>query len=271
MKSFFGSILFFILFVLLCIGATFGVLRPEHSSVSAVGPLQVAAYDNGISLFQNFRGQFYTDSPYNDYFISENGIRTSFIDMQEIIDNSYTTSFAKPEAERIFESVGNYLGLITPEITYYTKNKTIKYSTAVFKNELTISRVLNLSKNTPIKKLATTLSFSSGDIIYDQNGTLYTYAPDTIITLFKQTYGITLTPSLNDLMIQIPGKALYVYNPNVAGVLMIQAEKNQSLIINRNAKLIEVEQSVLSKTVKTYTTAIHITTFSNPKEAYKSL
>ncbi len=265
MKSFFKSILFFILLVLLLVGAAYGVLRPEHSSVSAVGPLQVAAYDNGISLYQNFRGEFYTISPFNDYFVSENDTRNSLIDSEELANNSFVTSFAKPSVLRIYESVGNYFGIVTPSISYYAPSKTIDYETKVNKNSVIISKTTTLPKKTVVKKLGTTISFSSGDLIYDIKGNLYTYAPEETLALLKQAYGVTLTPSLNDLTIPVPGKTLYIYSPKVAGVVAIYASKNQNLTINRNAKLIQIEELPVKSNGK-YKTSIKISTFENPKE-----
>lgn len=267
MKSFAISILFFLLFVLFCLGAAFGVLRPEHSSVSSIGPLQVAAYDNGISIYQNFRGHYYSTSPFNDYLITSSGKRTALIGSQELTDGSFTTSFAKPTFARIYESVGNYLGFVTPSITYFTQGKTIDYKTSLKGNRMTLTTTVSLKKEAKVKEIGSTISFNSGDFIYDSQGKLYTYIPENTLQLFANTYGTTLTPTLEDLNIVVPSKTVFLYNPEVAGVIAIHAGRNQTLQINRDAKLIEITQKPNPENINLQSISVEIEGLSDPKTA----
>lgn len=269
MKEFLKHILFFAIFVGVILGSVYGVLPPQNVPVNAVGSMQIQASINGISLFQNSRGLYYTFSPFNDYLLNKNGKRVSLIPADELAQNNYTSSYPLSKIGLIIKSVKNYFGFENTGITF-TDAKKITYTTATAHNNLEVTRSVSIPKSTEGKTFGTILSFNTNDFVYDQAGNLYNYVVPVALQTFQATYQIALTPQLDNIIIPVPYKTIFIYNPKVASVIVLHIKPNQTVKIDRNTRFIEVEETVKPDT-SVYKTSMRISVFNDPKEARKSL
>lgn len=270
MKPFSKSLLVFSLFVALMIASLYGAVTPKNTPISSVGSMQIAPHKNGLSLYQSYRGQYYSFSPFNDYEVGANYTRSSFISQDEIRQATYTSSLKPNNFRAILNVIGGYLGHQTPSMTFKTA-KTIQYFSAVHGNRLTIIRTLILPENNAKKRrLGMTLSFHGGDFVYDGSGNLYNYWSDENMLAFERAYGIRLALKQDELQIPIETNAVAVVNRSVASTMVIKARPNQTLLINRNSKFIEIEEDIEPKD-GVYTSSMDLEIYQDPKEAQQSL
>lgn len=266
MKKTIRNILFFaVLIAILCI-SILGLPTAKNPIITPVGNMQISSFDTGLALFQNNRGKYYAFSPFNDYFI-ENGVRTTLITIDQIESQNYTNNLKKSKLESIFEMIKSYFGIATPSIEFSSSNK-ISYDTFVQDNILTVEKSLYRQGSTEANIQGMTLPFNSSDLIFDNEFNLYSYATDDSIRLFELIYGMKLKPQLEELETLVSSKILYIYNTQMSAVISIISKNNQSIRVNRNAKLIEIEQEIRPKG-NIYTQTIQIQILNSPKEVDK--
>jgi len=263
MKKIIRNILFFVILIVILIITLFGLSIAKNTLVSPVGLMQIASFDNGISLFQNDRGTFYAFSPFNDYYV-ENGDRTSLISFDEIEGKKYKNNLEKSKFEQLSEMFKSYFRLDTPSLSYFASTNSF-YDTQIIGNKLTITKKVSGIESNVENIQAFTLPFNSNDFVFDSNSNLYTYIPDRQLHLFELIYEKTLTPQLDELEIIVPSKTLYIYNTQMAGLITINASNSQTIKINRNAKLIEIEENI-SPNKGIYTQQLQIAILDNPKK-----
>ncbi len=256
------------LFLLGC--SLYGVVISENVPVRAVGNMQIAPFKNGLSLFQGYRGKFFTFSPFNDYIVNDDGNRSALIGTEEIEKELYQSTFHASKIQDIRSTIEGYLLSTTPAITFRT-NETVTYTTKIVGNTVTVLRTIsNNGSNNPILS-GMTVSFAGTNFIYDPKGHLYSFNAEDDITTYEQVYGISLSQEpLEKLREEIPGKTLIIVNPYISGALIVRAKANQRLFINREAKLIEVEEELLEKD-DLYTMSMTVEVYSNPKEVQSSI
>lgn len=259
----------FVIFAILGMVSLYGVLVPDHVPVATVGAVQLAALQNGLSLSAPNSKYYYTLSPYNDYVIGIEGIRNAFITKKEIENNSYTTTIHASRTKDIFNTITSYFFPIAPTITYKTSQKNIRYNTEVDNSGFTITSNAFLPQANPLL-VGITFPYHDSDFVYDTMGTLFTYKNENDLAFFKQSYNISLSSDPEDVRVQVPSKKLFIVNPSLPAVFVVQAYTNQTMWINRNLKLIEIEE-IAKPQGKNYQSSIRVDVYPNPKEAQKSL
>ena len=260
------SVVAFFSFLILCAVSLYGVILPENTPVTSVGGMQLATFKNGLSLFQGNRGYYYSVSPFNDYEIVDGNSRSSLIWQDEVEHNTYTTDFNKSYFSHIIESLQGYFGWTTPTISF-ANTKQINYTSDVNKNIATITTTVQTPDDAHI--LGITFSYTGKDFVYDKTGKLYNFKDELEIQNFKKIYGISLNMSSSEnLRPAILTKSIIIVNPYLSSVMLIRANKDQKMYINRNAKLIEIEKLVQKNN---YTNTVTIEVYPDPNEAQQHL
>lgn len=265
------GIIYFIFILVLGLASLYGVMVPQNSPSSIVETMQVSSFKDGISLYQINRDSYYTDSPYNDYFLDQNDNRVSFLPKETVINNNYLSNFHKSHLVDIKQAIEGYFRLITPSISYQIPGeKEIRYTTVINQNTINIdTNVTNLTNFKPLK-IGSTLLYSAVDFIFDSQGNLYTYKTEDDIAEFNSQFGLTLVTKPEEARVEIPDRVVFIVNPTFSSILVIRANNYQTLWVNRSARLIEVEQSAMNEN-NNYKNTITVEVYKNLSEAFKAL
>jgi|SRR3989344_5120086 len=268
MKNFITSLLLFGLLALLLGIAVLGVRLPSDPPARSLGIMQVAAFPNGLSLFQPTRGVYYTISPFNDYYMTSQGYRVSYITLDELDNQSYTNTYGAPLFKRIFDSFTNYYSQFEPTITFISHVKAT-YTATTHTNTLIIKKTLKTT-NPTIAKIGSTFSYHNENYLFDRSGTLYDYKTPDQIQAFERLYAFPLNVGDGLLRKVVPSKTVFIIHPKHTGVIVIKANPHQLLLINRDAKLIEVEEVVVEGQ-ELYTSEFDIRIYDSLEEALEAV
>lgn len=270
MKNLLASLFFFTLLCVIGIASVYGVLIPKNNPVKAVGSMQLSAFERGLALYQQNKPYYYTFSPYNDYIVSGEGIRSSLINGQELSKLSFKTDYKNSYLREIIDSLLGYFNLTAPNILYDTENYRVKYISESKDNKLLVSRYLSVNKGNLPPLSGMTVTYSGADFIFDKSGHLYNYQSDEDLKLFESLYGIHLDYQPEDLGTLLGDKTIFIMNPLLASTMAIKATDNQSLYLDRVNRIIEIQESGL-KQGNFLRNTIEMEIFNNPKEAMQSL
>ncbi|MDD2823544.1 MAG: hypothetical protein PHQ59_05725 [Candidatus Daviesbacteria bacterium] len=265
MKKLSTSLFFCFLLVLLGVSFLYGVLVPRDNQAKSVGSMQIAAYKNGLALYQQNKPYFYTISPFNDYFFSKEGIRSSLITKQDIDQNNFKSSFKLSHLEAVKDNLKGFFGLVQPNIMYETKDFQVRYDSKFINNSVSINRHITLKNGGILPILGTTLTFSGADFIYDKSGNLYSYQTEQDIASFEKFYGIHLQYKSGDPRVLIEDKTIFIMNPFLASVLEVKADATQSLYIDLSNQMVEI-QDTASWQGSENNSSITVSVYDNPKE-----
>lgn len=261
-RTFVSNVFFFGVFIFLIIVSLYGVLIPHNSPAISAGNMQITPYKYGLYLDQNQRKIFYNFSPLNDFILNNDNSRNNLLTTRENYKSSFESSYWKG----IIDSIKGYLNPKSTSI-YFNGKEQIMYTATTQGNKFTITRDVAFSSNNNSQKtLSMTMSFNGDDFVYDKSGNLYNGFLISNVEQFEKSYGISLNPSLGDLLIPIKDNVIFISNPNVAGTIAIKAKANQQLFVNINTKLIEIQEKISSKN-GVYETSLNGEIFQNPKEA----
>lgn len=256
------------LVVFLGLACLYGIIVPEYVPVVAVSPFTLGKYENGLSLTQTNKHYYYTVSPFNDYFLSGT-VRSTFFTKEEVLNNSYTSDFNSSHIVNIIDGINNYFDKNTPSISFAgVGNKSVSYLSKVEGNKVTVTGVFTPESGKSPDTLGITLSYSGIDFVFDKQGNLYTFREDADVEYFNKLYGVSLIKQPDKLHPQINDREIYIFNPQISGIIKVKAKANQRLYLNREARLIEVEQDVKNLNNQ-YAINIDIELFQDPQEALK--
>ncbi len=267
MKNILKSLLFLGIITAILILSLLGSTQ-ARSFVVPVGNLQLAEFENGLSLYQLYKGSYYTFSPFNDYEVI-GGVKKSFITKSDIENKSYKTDIQTNSWDGIVYSLENFMGVYHPKVTFKNGNK-ISYEAFVSGNSLTLSRTFSLHDNSRKHIFGSTLSFEINDIVFDNSGNLVNLVDQKEIDEFSKREGITLSPNLDETEITLNRKIVYIASKNIPTIIAIKASKNQIIKVDWNARLIRIEETVTPKNGN-YKTFVNIKVFKNMKEAIRGI
>ncbi len=270
MKEFIKSIFFFTILIFLGLVSLYGVLVPDNVPVKATGVVQFGVFKTGLALYQGDRPYYYTFSPYNDYFVLSDGSRNNFFSQEEIKEKRFTTNMHRSKIKDIRSVILSYFGLALPQISYYGENKQIDYFSQVRDNKVTITRRFKVEGSNSPQIFGSTLNYYGIDFVYDKSGNLYGYKSEDEIANFAKFYGITFTAKTEDSRTEVLDKTIIIVNPDVAGAMVVKANENQILWVNRNTRMIEIEEQSVP-TNGYYTTTINVEVYENPGQAQNNL
>lgn len=240
----------------------------DITPVVSIGPMQVAAFDSGISLFQNMRGYYYTFSPFNDYTIDSADIRSSFISYDYVKNKQYSSDLDTSIGKKIIDTVTNYVTVSYPHVAFSSPEVHVTYTTNKEDNALTVTKTVETQKH--LKSIGNTLTFQSTDFLYDSNHKLLSYPLYSTLPLFEKVYGIPLAETVRTDKINLTTKKLALVNPSLSAVFIIKARPTQSIVIDNIHHLIEVKENVSTQT-HTYTSSLQVEIFETPKDAEEEL
>lgn len=270
MKQNSKNLIYFVLVILLGLVCLLGVVLPENKPVRAVDNLQLSAFKNGLSLFQADRNFYYTFSPFNDYYVLDGGSRISIITKEEIFADKFTIN-PSSHLTNLSNSLEAYFNVYLPLITFFTdKGVQIDYTTEVAGQTLIVTNKLRLPENINPALLGTTITYNADDFVFDKEGNLYTYQSDEDINLFAKIYGVKLTYFNDEPRIALPDQAIFIVNPKLSSVLLVRAGKTQTIFLNRQNKIIELEQKP-DQLTEEIISSIQVEVFEDLKEAFKKI
>lgn len=261
------SLFYFILFIMLGTASLYGVILPKAMPVKPVASLQLTPFEDGLSLHQGDKKYYYTFSPFNDYYISPDGSRSTFITQEELEEEKYLSDWHSSHAKDIIVALKSYLNITKPQIHFWGPSSDISYATDFNENQIKINRKLRLNLPFQPVTLGSTMKYYGGDFIYDDKGIYYTYQSGQDLTFYYQLYGVRLI-EISDLSQKtIAGRVVYISNPDLLGIIKITAGPRQNLFINRSARLIEIEEEATPTKDNSYETSIAIEIIKNQNMA----
>lgn len=228
----------------------FGLLRLKPSSAIpfvCIGYFRLVPFTKGLTLYQQDQPFFYNFSPYNDYFLNQEENYNALVTKEELMKGEFKADFGQnPIKKKLFYFL--YLfGFYRPKITFKGESQEIRYHTEIKGNTVNIKRQIGgFSTVSKAQALGITISLDEQDFVFDQNFRLYTKAAD-YLEVIEKFYGIRLTPEENtektySLWLEIPAQNVFIFNPNLPGVIQISANTNQKIMLNKIYHLIAVEE-----------------------------
>ncbi|MBI3379733.1 hypothetical protein HY029_03205 [Candidatus Gottesmanbacteria bacterium] len=268
MKKIIYSVFFLSVFIILCFISLYGVIVSPLELSYSVGGYQIAAFERGLAFYQPNTRYFYTFSPFNDYIVDVDGKRMPLYSKDDVKLGKYKSDLDKPQWEKIVSVILKYFNLSSPEISYQGE-KNVDYITTVDGNKVIVDRYIWWKNNNSIVNTGTTLTYYPGDFIFDAGGNLYTYQSEKEIESFKKIYGVDLRYETTDLRVNVPTQFLFIINPQLSGVIKLSVNDGQMIWIDRNSRLIDIEQTI--KEVEKYKSSVTLEIFDTPQKALKSI
>lgn len=260
---------YFIVLIVLGLASLFWGLVSDSVPVKTIGVMQLSAFKNGLSFYQVNRLYYYSFSPYNDYLLFSDGSRSTFLSEDEVRENRFSTNFHTSQSRDILNAILAYFNAADPQITFYGEKNKIEYYTKSENNTLTVTGRLKATSNNP-QTLGMTLTYYGMDFVYDKSGNFYGYNSGEELANFTKFYKVSLTAKKEDFRIPIPGKTIVIVSPYIAGALVVRANNNQAMWVNRNTKMVEVEEQVYPKDGY-LTNSVKIEVYDSPVEAQNNL
>lgn len=270
MKQFVINIFIFLVLIVLGLTSLYGMPVPDNSPAGVVGPMQMAAFKNGLSLYQVNRPYYYTFSPYSDYLEMNDGTRNILVSPKKVKEDKVTSDLHASHLEDLKNSILSYVGMVSPHITFSTGGKIIRYSSEINDDKVKVSRVLHAKDTKNVKSSGLALNYFWEDFVFDKSGNLYTGKSEEDIADFEKIYGIRLTAQNSDLRVEIPEKELVIVNQYLSSVIVVKVPKNATLWVNKNSRTIEAEENIEGKKGD-ITSSLIVEVYQSPQEAKKSL
>lgn len=221
-----------------------------------VGDLYLSETEFGLSLFQSTKHASYFMNAYNDYYIDREGKRTAFIPLG---DQRKLITTAKPNTtEKIVRQVNAYFGNYEIASEFGNSFK-MRYFADVANQTIRVTRRISLYPQViTAAKIGTTLTYSRDDFVFDETGALYTENTDSNRELLERVAGIDLTPHDSSVRRPAAGRKIYVVNPRIGVVLMLTAADKQEVFVNKDYKIIELEEKNPGQNQSVITTGMTI-------------
>lgn len=245
-------------FFAVCLVSISGLVPPSDIPSRSVGSMVVSTVENGIAFSEPGQKYFFTISPFNDYAVRYDGFTEALISKEEADWNRYSASLPLSKLGQIHQTILNYTDQITPSITFYTEKK-INYTTEINGNSVILTRTVSWPERVSIDRVGMVASFSSGDMIFDEYGNVYTYQSAQALDGMSHFFNTPFYTPFEDLQNDVPANRIYVLNPQMASVLMITLSANQTARIDRNKNFIEIEENVSGLPISQYSQSISIT------------
>lgn len=257
-------------FIFMCLMALslFGAKLPDNSP-TPLGGMQVSVFENGISLFQGYQGQYYTVSPFNDFYITPRGERFSFIPLDDIRQKNYHTSHKKNTLSYYAFTFLSYFIPQKPVQEFSSDTIRARYTATMNGNRATIRYAAELASK-QARFSGITLTYSKASIIFDNAYQLFDYQSQNSIDDFSATFNIPLVTNSFDLQETVETNALIIVNPYYSQSFIVRAPANTTMVVNRNARLIEITRDISSPS-HNLSGELYIETYSSPSEAINSL
>jgi hypothetical protein len=243
------NILCFMALVLI-LGAGFWGIKPAYHDVfTQIGYFRMSAFPIGLSVYQQDRPFFYNVSPFNDYYFDQNGYRNTFITKADLIYGNYQNDLDKKIWAGKYDYFLSLADRFSPSVTF-SGRANLKYSSQINGGNILITREITGFPDLPQPlKTGLTLSYDCHDFVFDDKHDLYSLKTEQEIQSLADLTGFSLIKieppegTVQPEWETIPGNHLFVFSPAIPGVIRINMEPNQNLMINRAYCLMAVEET----------------------------
>lgn len=265
----------------LSIGAVLGSIIPPQLPIFPLGPYELTAFDSGLSLYQTHRPtSFYTFSPFNDYFIDDQGFRNALLPVDIFEQKKYSTNITTlPTPQKIWLSLLAYLDHLPLDYTLTTDTHTVSYSTPppeLNARQFTITRVLRFKSSTPVQAQAQTLATGQNDFVIEPatrkifNTLSPAQEPFWDIISRQNTWQVQELPPEADqsaeyVWVSESGQ-LAIFNPQFPGGILISAHPGQTILYSPHTRLIEVIERPAISDGQEFSMSTSITVYSRVEE-----
>lgn len=229
--------------LLIMAGGLFGVGLPFRFPIAEVGEYQLAAFDSGLALYQfGRRSPFYSMSPLNDFYVTEEGYRATHLSNEEFEAKEFETNLSRNKPLRIYEAVVAYFGKLDPKYVVTKEGVEVWYESEVSGNEAEITKTIKFDEPTVVNGQGVTFSYDPGDIVFDPVSLrIYSSATREEIRLIEELYGLKLVPSGNVFVSgKLSQKAVSLVNPSVPGVITVKAGLGQEMLLDNRFRFVEI-------------------------------
>jgi hypothetical protein len=242
------SLAAFAVLIFLLLFGLWGVKPTTTTPSASLGHFRVSAFTKGLALYQKDKKFFYNFSPYDDYFLNQNGEYKTLITKEDIMMKRFGVEFSQNQVEDKINYLTSLLGIYQPQVSFQSKTQALHYSGKVKENTLSVQRkIIGFPQISNARAIGSTFSFAPEDFVFDQEWRLYTEKSSEDIFALEKFTGIHLTSVSTEkneeiLWQEIPGMSAYIYNPFLPGVIQIKAQNYQKIKINPTYHLLALEE-----------------------------
>lgn len=228
---------------ILAIYSLTGSITPSSVSIP-FGTFILTTNEAGIALYQKQLHSNYQVSPYYDYLVYRDGTTTALLGQE----GAQTST---PPLIPVLDQIRTHLGLYAPRFTAVS-DLTTTYTANQLDNELVVKRTVTGDTVRDAQTSVMAISYSRDDVILDENGYLYTDSPQTIVDFVQSTYNLPITKvqTFDTRIAATASGSLTIINPSTAGILTITAQGNQSFIVDKSLKRIEIHEPVSPQSMR---------------------
>jgi len=216
----FTALIFLLLFSL------WGVKPTTTTPFIQIGHFRLSQFTKGLALYQQDKPYFYDLSPYDDYFIDQNGEYETLITKEDIMEGRFKINSDQNPIKKRIDYFSSLFGFYQPIVTYQNQSQIIKYRAEINGNSIEIIR--ELSGFPQLKQemaRGIIISFGPNDYVLDQQLNLI------------QNEGES--PMLWE---EVPFSFVFILNPKLQGAFQILAQPYQKIKINKLNHLLALEE-----------------------------
>lgn len=235
-----------------------------------VGRFVVHPYKYGLYLTQPASGIFYNFSPYDAYYIGEEGLEHRLVerDPMEVYSDEYKqTQKTKSFRNKVY-AVLSYFNYFDPSSTFSTSKGTTKLITEAEGNALYV--ILDKTfYDMPADKVTLTLSINPDDFVFDDSGNLYNIFPPEEVSDFIRAAQFPLSShEFEGSKRYVLGQQyLFIMNKNMPGVIRLSLNEPQYEVVYVNLDKQAIEFDMKS----TGDAKVKVELYDSLKEARESI
>jgi len=250
----------FVAFFLVLALMVWGIPDPGKPTLRA-GYFFLSTTASGISLYQPGKYAYYEFSPWNDYVLDSQGVRTAFLPADTA--GQFHTILASGKFPKLLQFAKSAFGFFQPEVTF-TGIYRMDYSVGKTQSGISVTRIVSDVPTQDIAATAHTMTYSRDDIVFDAKGMLYTENTDSDTEFLESYYNIPLTRHDTGIRRAETPATVYVINPRIAGVLAITSRDSETIWIDKDWKFIELLHKTY--TDKSFTSTLNVNVLESPKD-----
>lgn len=237
------------------------------SNARAVGHFLVSENPYGIGVYQTGKHRSYMISPYNDYMRDAHGVTTPLL--------SVTTLLIEKPVPLVTEVIDRINRIMTsfdalPVSKTFKTESNVRYSADINGSRVTVTRTIERNPRLAFTKTtATTITYSRDDLVFDQDGKLYTENTDEETNILASLYNINLSRSdTKDRRVLVTSSVVTIVNPHIPGALRLFGRSGQRIFVDKDAKRIDIEEDIDEPMLDRSLMSLDIDVFASIREAH---
>lgn len=225
-------------------GSIYGLGLPYRFPVVSAGLFEVGVFESGLSLYQFEReGAFYTVTPLNDYLLDSQGYRQPILTWDDLDAGGDEMKPEENKWEQLATVVETYFGKNDPKYMLEYQGMKLEYTSDVNGREVQLTRRIKFDKSRLVDGQGMTLTFGRRDIVFDAESLqVFTEIDREELDWVHRLFGLNLIPFPVGQTVRRSGvkKAVSIINPDVPGILTVEALDGQDVVVDTGYRLIEV-------------------------------